>query len=72
MLKSSDTIHKLGVHYKDFDIPGIGNNAENTDCGKLECCCYTISDTDKATIFDGVVPKAFLGIHDRHNNINKL
>lgn len=72
VLKSTETHHKPGVYYKDFDIPDIGNNAENTDCGKLECCSYTTPDTDKPTIFDGVVPKAFLGIHDIHNNINKL
>jgi len=72
VLKCSDTHHKPRVHYKDFDIPDIGHNAENTDCGQHESNCYTTSDTDKPRISDErVVLKAFLGIHDAHSNINK-
>jgi hypothetical protein len=72
VLKSRETHHKPRVHYKDFDTPDIGHNAENTDCGQRESSCYTTSYTDKPRISDeGVVLKAFLGIHDAHNNINK-
>ena len=71
VLESSDTLRKPGVHYKDFDIPDIGNNAENTDCGKRESRRYTTLCTDKPRVGDGVVPKAFLGIRDIHNDINK-
>lgn len=72
VLTSSDTHHKPRVHYKDFDIPDIGHNAENTDCFQRESSCYTTSDTDKPKISDeGVVLKDFLGIHDAHSNINK-
>jgi hypothetical protein len=72
VLKSSETHHKPRVRYKDFDTPDIGHNAENTDCGQRESSCYTASYTDKPRISDeGVVLKAFLGIHDAHNNINK-
>ena len=72
VLKSRDTHHKPHVHYKDFDIPDIGHNAENTDCGQRESSCYTTSDTDKPKISDeGIVLKTFLGVHDAHNNINK-
>jgi hypothetical protein len=72
VLKSSDTHHKPHVHYKDFDTPDIGHNAENTDCGQHESSCYTPSYTDKPRISDeGVVLKTLLGIHDAHNNINK-
>jgi hypothetical protein len=45
VLKSTETHHKPGVYYKDFDIPDIGNNAENTDCGKHENLFYTALDT---------------------------
>ena len=72
VLKSSDTHHKPRVHYKDFDIPDIGHNAENTDCGQRESSCYTTSDTDKPRISnERVVLKTLLGIHDAHSNINK-
>jgi len=73
VIKSSDTYHKPRIHYKDFDIPDIGHNAENTDCGKRESSCYfTTSDTDKRRISDeAVVLKALLGIQGARNNINK-
>jgi hypothetical protein len=73
VIKSSDTHHKPRVHYKDFGIPDISHNADNTECGQRESSCYITSDTDKPRISDeGVVQKAFLGIYDAHNNINKL
>jgi hypothetical protein len=72
VLKSSDTHHKSRVHYKEFDITDIDHNAENTDCRQRENSCYTTTDTDKPRFSDeGVVLKAFLGIHDAHNDVNK-
>jgi hypothetical protein len=70
VLNSSDTLHKLGVHSKDFDIPDIGNNAENTDLVNVKAAVVLLHTYMKPGISDGVVPKGFLGIHYTHNNIN--
>jgi hypothetical protein len=64
--------YKRSVHYKDFDVPENGHNAESTKCGKRESSCYyTTLDIDKLRIGDEVVPKAFIGIQDPHGNIKK-
>jgi hypothetical protein len=64
--------YKRSVHYEDFDVPENGHNAASTKCSKQECCCsYTTLDIDKLRFGDEVVPKAFRGIQDPHNNIKK-
>jgi len=34
-----DAHQKRGAYYKNLDVPNIGHNAENTNCGKRESCC---------------------------------
>jgi hypothetical protein len=64
--------YNKSVRYTDFDVPGNGHVAENTNYGKRESSCYyTTLNTDKLRIGDEVVRSAFLGIQDPSSSIKK-